>query len=89
MVISASILCDEPHKYVTKPYGMSGSCKREMVADQEKLICTSVDALKDQEEDINTKLYCLCSDGDSRRRRALINIALKCAYILWMFIQGI
>ncbi|KAF8164425.1 hypothetical protein BJ912DRAFT_801995, partial [Pholiota molesta] len=28
-VIGSSILCEMPHKYVTKPFGMSGSCKQE------------------------------------------------------------
>lgn len=56
---------------------MSGSCKQESVADQEKLIRTSMTALKEQESEINALLYCLCSDGDARRRRALINIAMK------------
>ncbi|KAF8153671.1 hypothetical protein BJ912DRAFT_476922, partial [Pholiota molesta] len=76
-VIGSSILCNEPRKYVTKPFGMSGSCKQESVADQEKLIRTSMTALKEQESEINALLYCLCSDGDARRRRALINIAMK------------
>jgi hypothetical protein len=56
---------------------MSGSCKRETVADQERLILSSMTAVKDQEKDIKTTLYCLCSDGDSRHRRALINITMK------------
>jgi hypothetical protein len=56
---------------------MSGSCKQESVADQEKLIRTSLTAVKEQESDINTVLYCLCSDGDAHRRRALINITMK------------
>ena len=79
-VIGASILSQEPSKYVTKPFGMSGSCKRETVADQEKLIIASVDALKEQQEALRTRLYCICSDGDSRRRRALINITMKREY---------
>lgn len=77
MVIGASILSGEPSKYVTKPYGMSGSCKCETVANQEKLIMASINALKLQQDSLKTKLYCVCSDGDSRRRRALINITMK------------
>ncbi|KAF9473694.1 hypothetical protein BDN70DRAFT_816863 [Pholiota conissans] len=75
-VIGSSILCSEPQKYVTKPYGMSGSCKRETVEDQEKLIATSIMAVKNQQNQLKTVLYCLCSDGDSRRRRAFINLTM-------------
>lgn len=56
---------------------MSGSCKRESVEDQEKLINSSIAAVVARQEPLNVSLYCVCSDGDSRRRRALINIALK------------
>jgi hypothetical protein len=56
---------------------MSGSCKRETVADQEKLITTSIMAAKIEEEQLKVILYCLCSDGDARRRRAFINITMK------------
>ncbi|KAF9473610.1 hypothetical protein BDN70DRAFT_937308 [Pholiota conissans] len=63
-VIGASILDEEPSKYVTKPFAMSGSCKRESLEDQEKLISLSVAAVKDMENSLKTKLYCVCSDGD-------------------------
>ncbi|KAF8198428.1 hypothetical protein BJ912DRAFT_1074363 [Pholiota molesta] len=76
-VIGSSILCEEPRKYVTKPFGMSGSCKQETVHDQEKLIRSSVKAIKEEASQLNSSLYCLCTDGDARRRQALINICMK------------
>jgi hypothetical protein len=67
---------------------MSGSCKQETVQDQQKLITGSVAAVKEQESELNTVLYCLCTDGDSRRRRALINITLKRMYFILFAISS-
>lgn len=75
-VIAGSILGSASSKYAAKPFLVSGSCKRETVNDQEKLLRIASNALQEHQAPRNCRLYCIASDGDSRRRRALIAITL-------------
>ncbi|KAG6819936.1 hypothetical protein H0H93_007260 [Arthromyces matolae] len=75
-VIAASILSSNSTEYSARPFVISGSCKRESVEAQTTLLQTSITALTASQMDSNRRLYCVASDGDSRRRRALISIAL-------------
>jgi hypothetical protein len=45
-VIGASILSDNPSEYTTKAFAISGSCKREDVKDQQKLLQLAVNSLR-------------------------------------------
>jgi len=76
-VVGASILTASPSEYITKPFAISGSCKRETVENQERLIRDASEAFIKSQEKFNRRLYYIASDGDSRRRRALISIALR------------
>lgn len=82
-MIGSSILSGDPNEYTTKAFAISGSCKREYVEDQQRLLQVGVDALRMGTKEVNSQLdsnlrvYAMGSDGDSRRRRALINITLK------------
>ncbi|KAF8874718.1 hypothetical protein CPB84DRAFT_1829332 [Gymnopilus junonius] len=53
-----------------------GSCKCETVQDQERLLRQASEALISSQQAQDCRLYCIASDGDSRRRRALIAITL-------------
>ena len=74
-VIGTSILSNDPSEYTTKAFAISGSCKMESVEDQERLIRSASSAVHDTLQN-GLRLYCIASDGDSRRRRALISITL-------------
>jgi len=74
-VIGASILSNDPNEYTTKAFAISGSCKMELVEDQERLIRSASSAVHEALRN-GLRLYCIGSDGDGRRRRALILITL-------------
>ena len=44
-VIGTSILLANPNEYMTKAFTISGSCKREYVKDQQKLLQAAVNSL--------------------------------------------
>jgi len=75
-VIAASILSSVPSEYAARPFVISGSCKRETVADQQRLLASASHLLQESQRTSGRRLYCIASDGDSRRRRALINMTL-------------
>jgi hypothetical protein len=57
-------------------FAISGTCKRETVAEQEGLLRGASSALKSKLAPLGLRLYCFSTDGDARRRRALISITL-------------
>jgi hypothetical protein len=59
-----------------RPFAISGSCKRELVEDQEKLLRLASKTLITTQHANKRRLYCMASDGDSRRCHALCNITL-------------
>ncbi|KAF9536372.1 hypothetical protein CPC08DRAFT_771594 [Agrocybe pediades] len=72
-------LFSQSREYTTKVITISGSCKQELVADQEKLLRTAASEVTTyMDATIPTRrLYCLASDGDARRRRVLIAITMN------------
>ena len=74
-VIGSSILSDDPNEYTTRAFAISGSCKMELVEDQERLIRSASSAVHNTLRN-GVRLYCIGSDGDSRHCRALISITL-------------
>ncbi|KDR65515.1 hypothetical protein GALMADRAFT_148622 [Galerina marginata CBS 339.88] len=72
-VIGASILSGDPNDYTTRSFAIS-SCKQETVQDQERLLRLASDQLIESQTRLRRRLYCMGSEGDSRRRRALIAI---------------
>ena len=62
-VIAASILSDVPSEYTAKPFVISGSCKRETVADQERLLRAATTSLRKSQEVNKRRIYCVASDG--------------------------
>lgn len=77
-VIGASILSDDPNEYTPKAFAISGSCKKETVTNQEIFLREASLTLASEQAPQKRRLYCLASDGDSRRRRALTTITLCC-----------
>jgi hypothetical protein len=73
-VIAISHFSEDPHKYAAHPFVVSGSCKREDVHSQKALLQTAIAATN--EVKLEGRLYCLSSDGDSRRRRATALLTL-------------
>jgi hypothetical protein len=66
-----------PSRYTTRAFVISGTCKREEVIDQQKLLGSACSALVEKSTDIGGRLYCLASDGDSRRRKATIQLTMN------------
>src|SRR5258705_256374 len=75
-VIAASVLSDVLSEYTAKPFVISGSCKRETVANQERLLRAATTSLQKSQEVNKCQVYCVASDGDSRRHHMLISFTL-------------
>jgi hypothetical protein len=75
-VIAACLLTDDPKAYGARPFVISGTCKREDVVSQKNLIERASHALIDSQAVHKRRLYCISSDGDSRRRRAMALLTL-------------
>ncbi|KAF8160309.1 hypothetical protein BJ912DRAFT_1151048 [Pholiota molesta] len=75
-VAGLSILTGEPADYSTRAFLISGSCKQEDYREHKRLILDSMDAVQSTQKGSNRRLYCICTDGEARRRRGLIDIAL-------------
>lgn len=71
-------LTENPQDYASHPLVISGSCKREHVDDQERLIRTTVAVLQKPETVLSTniRLYSIATDGDPKRHVALAKITL-------------
>jgi hypothetical protein len=75
-VIAACLLTDDPKAYAARPFVISGTCKREDVESQKKLLQITSSALCESQKGFGRRLYCIGSDGDARRRRALALLTL-------------
>ena len=73
-VIAISHFSKDLQKYAAHPFVVSGSCKREDVPFQESLLQTAVAATSKVQ--VDGRLYCLSSDGDSRRCQATARLTL-------------
>src|ERR1700691_5414971 len=76
-VLAVGIFSDDPHLYSVRPFGISGTCKREDVPSQKQLLESACEALSQKASDIGGHLYSLASDGDSRRRRATVMLTMN------------
>ncbi|KAI0042726.1 hypothetical protein FA95DRAFT_1682348 [Auriscalpium vulgare] len=77
-VIASSILSGSPSEYGARPYIMSGTCKQEAFAAHTQLLEMAVRAIRvSTAVPRSLRVYCLCSDGESRRRRAFMDMALQ------------
>ncbi|KAF8308702.1 hypothetical protein DL93DRAFT_2219257 [Clavulina sp. PMI_390] len=81
-VISVGVLPSTPNStrsriYAARPVLASGSCKTENAEDHARLLQTVVDACRSQQQLIGAQLFCLASDGEARRGRALITLTHK------------
>lgn len=65
------------HAYGSRPFGISGTCKREKADPHAALIQTVIDVCNEEAETIGPTLYCVASDGESRRGSALMLLTHK------------
>ena len=75
-MLAISILSERPQDYAVRPFIISGTCKRESVAQHRDLLQTAVKAVDTVVVPRGLRLYFIGTDGDSRRRRALVGLAL-------------
>lgn len=70
------MLTEDSKQYSARPYIISGTCKREDVPNQRRLLSLAIDGLVEHTKHTNKRLYCVASDGDAKRRRATILLTL-------------
>ncbi|KAI0054949.1 hypothetical protein BV25DRAFT_1816306, partial [Artomyces pyxidatus] len=77
-VIASCLLTNNPGEYGARPFIISGTCKREEFTAHARLLEMAVHALRTS-ADIpkHVRLYCVASDGESRRRRTFIRMAMQ------------
>lgn len=72
------ILTKDPRLYGARPFLISGTCKREDESHHTELIKTAIHALRTSPSvPSQYRLYCIATDGESRRRRSLLNIVYR------------
>ncbi|EJD41275.1 hypothetical protein AURDEDRAFT_68934, partial [Auricularia subglabra TFB-10046 SS5] len=74
-VMAVGAFAAEPRLYEARPFGLSGTCKRETATAQEILIRNALAACNAQRETLG-RCYCIASDGDAHRRLAMAAITL-------------
>ncbi|KZV79477.1 hypothetical protein EXIGLDRAFT_661031, partial [Exidia glandulosa HHB12029] len=74
-VLAIGAFSSDPIIYEARPFGISGTCKREKVEGQEQLIRTALEACKRLENELGP-CYCIASDGDGVRRSAMAAITM-------------
>ncbi|KAF7970371.1 hypothetical protein HWV62_24292 [Athelia sp. TMB] len=75
-VVAASLLVDDSKAYGARPFLILGTCKRETVSEQSELLQSASQSLQSHPTLKNCRLYCIGTDGDARRRRALVPLTL-------------
>ena len=75
-VVAACLLTDDAKAYAARPFVVSGTCKREDIESQKKLLHITSSALQESQKGFGHRLYCIASDGDARRRRAMALLTL-------------
>ncbi len=78
--MAASGFSDDPYEYSAHPFVVSGSCKRESAEDHARLLDTILNVCKKQKDNIRAMIFCISSDGDSKRRKAIFKKALLNPY---------
>ncbi|GJE96106.1 hypothetical protein PsYK624_122990 [Phanerochaete sordida] len=75
-VIAACILTGDSSLYAARPFVVSGTCKHEQYPEHARLLKMAIHAVSTAPElSPSLRLYCLATDGESRRCRALLDIA--------------
>ncbi|KAF7969797.1 hypothetical protein HWV62_25975 [Athelia sp. TMB] len=75
-VVAAFLLVDDSKAYGARPFLISGTCKRETVSEQSELLQSASQSLQSHPTLKNCHLYCIGTDGDARRRQALVPLML-------------
>lgn len=70
------MLTDDAKAYSARPFVISGTCKREDVISHKNLLESASHALQQSQVPHCRRLYCIASDGDSRRRRSMSLLTL-------------
>lgn len=76
-VAAIGVLTDQSRKNAARPILLSGTCKRETGEQHAKLIRTVETACRELREHLPGPLYCVASDGESRRGDALERLYYK------------
>ncbi|KAF8148021.1 hypothetical protein B0H34DRAFT_833807 [Crassisporium funariophilum] len=76
-VFSFGILSGERHEYGSRPFVISGTCKREKANPHADLIQNVIEACNKEAKMIGPPMYCVASDGKSCRGSALIILTHK------------
>ncbi|KAI0058140.1 hypothetical protein BV25DRAFT_1862304, partial [Artomyces pyxidatus] len=75
-VIGTCVLTDNPQEYTVKPLVLSPTCKREDSVRHGRMLQITSDALRAKHGLLGRRLYCIASDGESRRRKSLVALTL-------------
>lgn len=76
-VIAIGPYTENRQEYASRVIAISGTCKEETVEDQQALFEQVLKTFEDVTGKLRCRLYCLATDGDSRRRRAYAAITMK------------
>ncbi|KAL6299447.1 hypothetical protein BKA93DRAFT_819930 [Sparassis latifolia] len=78
-VIALTALSSDHHDSMAHPFVVSGTCKREGAEIHRDLLRNAVDAFRRNvaSAEVRCKLYCIASDGESRRAKALALLTMS------------
>jgi len=76
-VFSFGLLSGNKHAAGSRPFIASGTCKREDAEAHARLISMVIDACDEEAESIGCPLFCIASDGESRRGSAFTALTQK------------
>ncbi|KAJ6459302.1 hypothetical protein C8R45DRAFT_942329 [Mycena sanguinolenta] len=71
-VVAVNSFSDVPSRNISHPFIIAPTCKAEAAEGQKRLLCDARDAVNKQANRIGGRLYCISSDGDSKRRAATL-----------------
>ena len=75
-VVAACLLTNEAKAYAAWPFVVSGTCKHEDIESEKKLLHITSSTLQESQKGFGHRLYCIASDGDACRRRAMVLLTL-------------
>ncbi|KAF7798238.1 hypothetical protein EIP86_009455, partial [Pleurotus ostreatoroseus] len=75
-VVAVSMLSANHHEYASFPFIMSGTCKAEDASRHQVFLDTALEAIFRRTLKSSAWLYCLASDGEARRGKALAAMTL-------------
>ncbi|TDL21390.1 hypothetical protein BD410DRAFT_724370, partial [Rickenella mellea] len=77
-VVAVGSLSGERVSYTARPFVVSATCKAETVMAHKDLLERTIAAAHKHAPHIGGRLYCLGTDGESRRRRSLALLTMVC-----------